>query len=139
MPPPELPRDAPVLDVLEEVVVRLHPLFRHDLRATVAHRFEGRGTLRASVTGWWGNLQARDADLALRGFGGVWGERKLEGVDADISATEEFAKLKATVSKGRATAAGNTFEDLVLALSLDKQSLVVSARTFTQAPEISLP
>ncbi len=93
--------------------------------ALAPHRFEGRGTLRASVTGWWGNLQARDADLTLRGFGGVWGERKLEGVDADVSATDEFAKLKVTVSKGRATAVGNVFEDVVLAVTLDKQNLSV--------------
>jgi hypothetical protein len=95
------------------------------LPSTAPHRFEGRATLRASVTGWWGNLTARDADLSLRGFGGVWDDRKLEGIDADLSAADEFAKLKATVTKGRATAAGNDFEDIVLAATLDKQNLSV--------------
>ncbi|MBI3565787.1 MAG: hypothetical protein HY079_11365, partial [Elusimicrobia bacterium] len=95
------------------------------LAALATRRLTGRATLRAAVTGWWGRLQVRDADLSLRGFGGVWGEKRLEGVDADASATEEFAKLKATVSSGKATLGGNAFESLAGALSLDKQRLSI--------------
>lgn len=95
------------------------------IAALAPHRLTGRATLRAAATGWWGRLQVRDADLSLRGFGGTWGERKLEGVDADASATDEFAKLKATVSSGKATLGGNAFTDLVVALTLDNQRLSV--------------
>lgn len=103
------------------------------LNATVPHKLTGKATLRAAVTGWWGRLQVRDADLALRGFGGVWGEKRLEGVDADASATEEFAKLKATVSSGKATLGGNAFSDLAGALSLDNQRLSIDRLTLSWA------
>jgi len=85
----------------------------------------GRATLRASVTGWPGRLQAREAELNLRDFGGKWGERLVSGVDADISATEEFTKVKASVSKGKATVVGNVFDEIALALSIEKQNLTV--------------
>ena len=39
--PPQLKRDAPVLDVLHPVVVGLFPLLRDDLGVTGAHRIEG--------------------------------------------------------------------------------------------------
>jgi len=93
--------------------------------ALAAHALSGRATLRASLTGWAGRLQAHDADLSLRGFGGTWGARRVDAVDADVSASDDFAKLKATVSKGEAVAVGNSFQDVVLALTLDKQSLSI--------------
>ena len=41
MPPPELPTDAPVLDVLEPVIVDLRESFWHDADAAVAHGLDG--------------------------------------------------------------------------------------------------
>lgn len=89
------------------------------------HALSGRATLRAAVTGWPGRLQAREADAALRGFGGTWGTRSVSGADADISVTDEFSKVKASVSKGKAVVFGNAFDDLAMALSIQKQNLSV--------------
>lgn len=126
----DLAADTPTLSV--EVTARDADLAKAGawLPSTSAHAFTGRGTLRAAVTGWPGRLQAHDADLTLRGFGGTWGTRRVDGVDADVSATDDFGKLKLTVSKGELVAAGNAFQDVVLALTLDKQSLSVDRLNF---------
>jgi hypothetical protein len=89
------------------------------------HALSGKGSLRASVTGWPGRLQAREAEANLRGFGGTWGPRRVEGADADIVAGDEFAKVKATVSKGKATVFGNDFDELAMALTVENQNLSV--------------
>ena len=93
--------------------------------ALAEHALMGKATLRASVTGWPGRLQARDADLALRGFGVKWGERRVDGADIDAAATEDFSKLKATVTQGKVFAIGNTFEEIAGALTLDKQNVTI--------------
>jgi hypothetical protein len=89
------------------------------------HALAGKATLRAAVTGWAGRLQAREADLNLRGFGGAWGARRIEDADADVSASEEFSKISATVSKGRATLFSNVFDELAMSLRVEKQNLAV--------------
>ena len=37
MPPPQLPRNAPRLDVFQPMIIRLFPRLRHDLRPTFTH------------------------------------------------------------------------------------------------------
>lgn len=93
--------------------------------ALAERSFAGKATLRAAVTGWPGRLQARDADLSLRGFGMKWGERRVDGADLDVSATEDFSKVKATATQGRVFAIGNTFEEIAGALTLDKQNVTI--------------
>ena len=90
-----------------------------------AHALSGKATLRASITGWPGRLQASDADLALRGFGGKWGERRVDDADLDVAATEDFAKLKAAATKGKVTAIGNVFEEIAGAMTFDKQNVTI--------------
>ncbi len=90
-----------------------------------AHALSGKATLRASITGWPGRLQAREADLSLRGFGGKWGERRVDDADVDASASEDFSKLKATVMKGKVAAIGNVFDEIAGALTVDKQNVTI--------------
>lgn len=90
----------------------------------------GKATLRVSLTGWPGRLQAREAELSLRGFGSSWGERRLEGVDLDATAAEEFTKLKAAVSQGKAFGFGTAFEEISAALTVEKQNMVVERLVF---------
>ncbi len=40
MPPPQLPRDAPVLDVVQPLVVSVHPVFRVKLDLATCHAFQ---------------------------------------------------------------------------------------------------
>ncbi|HXT00815.1 MAG TPA: AsmA-like C-terminal region-containing protein [Elusimicrobiota bacterium] len=91
---------------------------------------EGKATLRAAITGWPGRLQARDADLSLRGFGLKWDGRRVDGADIDASATEDFSKVKATATQGRVFAIGNTFEEIAGALTLDKQNVTIERLAF---------
>lgn len=95
-----------------------------------AHALAGTGSLRASVTGWPGRLQARDADLTLRGFGGAWGKRSIAGAEVYASASDEFSRVKVAVGKGKVGAFGNVFDDVALALSVEKQNLSVDRLTF---------
>lgn len=90
--------------------------------AMAPHALSGKATLHASITGWPGRLVARDADLSVRDFAGTWGARRVEGVDGEASATEEFAKLKVTTSKGTFFAIGNEFDEIALSFALDKQT-----------------
>jgi len=89
------------------------------------HALSGKASLRASVTGWTGRLQAREAEVNLRAFGGAWGDRRAEGVDADIVASDEFSKMKATIAKGKATVVGNVFDEIAMALTVESQNLSV--------------
>jgi hypothetical protein len=93
--------------------------------ALAAHELKGKATLRASVTGWAGRLQAREADLGLRDFSGVWSGRRIDGADIDASATDDFAQLKATATKGTVTAIGNVFEEIAGAVAFDKQNVTI--------------
>ncbi|MDE2510729.1 MAG: AsmA family protein [Elusimicrobia bacterium] len=93
--------------------------------AWAKHAPSGRASLRAAVTGWAGRLQAREAEVNLRGFGGTWGERRVEGVDADVNITDEFSRIKASVSKGKAFAVGNVFDEIALGLTVENQNLTV--------------
>ncbi|MFI5361123.1 MAG: AsmA-like C-terminal region-containing protein [Elusimicrobiota bacterium] len=95
-----------------------------------AHAPSGTGNLRVSVTGWPGRLQARDADLSLRGFGARWGDRRVEDADLEVAATEDFARLKATASKGKAFIVGNVFDEIAGELTLDKQNVRVERLAF---------
>ncbi|HAZ07179.1 MAG TPA: hypothetical protein DCZ01_01355 [Elusimicrobia bacterium] len=90
----------------------------------------GRATLRAALTGWPGRLQAREAELSLRGFGASWGERRLEGLDLDASSSDEFSKIKVAVSKGRVAAFGAVFDEIALAMGVEKQNMVVERLAF---------
>ena len=90
----------------------------------------GRADLRVSLTGWPGRLQAREGELTLRGFGASWGEKRLEGLDVAVTALDEFSKLKAVVSKGKASGFGAVFEDLSMALEVAKQNLVIERLSF---------
>jgi hypothetical protein len=93
--------------------------------ALAEHAVTGKATLRAAITGWPGRLQARDADLSLRGFGAKWAERRVDDADIDAAATEDFSKLKATATKGKVFAIGNTFEEIAGALTFDKQNVTI--------------
>jgi hypothetical protein len=93
--------------------------------ALEAHQPSGKATLRASITGWPGRLEAREADFSLRGFSAKWGERRVDDADIDASASEDFSKLKATASRGRVTAVGNVFEDVSGALAIDRQNVTI--------------
>jgi hypothetical protein len=85
----------------------------------------GKATLRVDVTGWPGRLQAREADLSLHGFGATWGSRSVEGADLDLSATDEFAHVKATVFRGRVSAIGHVFDGVSGAAAIDGRALTV--------------
>ncbi|MFI5344856.1 MAG: AsmA-like C-terminal region-containing protein [Elusimicrobiota bacterium] len=89
------------------------------------HALSGKASLRAAVTGWSGRLQAREAEVNLRGFGGAWGERRVEGVDADVSIGDEFTKIKASVSKGKAFVVGNVFDEIALGMTVENQNLAL--------------
>jgi hypothetical protein len=93
--------------------------------ALAAHELKGTAGLRASVTGWPGSLQVRDASLSLRGFAGVWSGRRVDGADVDATATDDFAQLKATATKGTVTAIGNVFEEIAGAATFDKQNVTI--------------
>jgi hypothetical protein len=85
----------------------------------------GKATLSGTIEGKFGALQLKDAVLVLRGFGASWGDRKVEGVDLDAFVTDEFASVKATVTKGKVFAFDNVFEELGITLSVAKQTLTV--------------
>jgi hypothetical protein len=121
----DLAGDAPTLSV--EVNARDLDLARIGALnpALARHALTGRATLRASVTGWPGRLQARDAELALRDFGGTWGERRVSGADIDATAADEFSRLSVTASKGTISALGSEFDEIAFALKVEKQNLVL--------------
>ena len=110
-------------DFTLEKAVSWHPAWER-------RSLSGKATARVSLTGWPGRLQAREAELSLRGFGAAWGERRLEGVDLDASAETEFTKLKAAVSKGKAFAFGAVFEEISAVLTVEKQNMVVERLVF---------
>ena len=85
----------------------------------------GKAALRAEIAGWPGRLRVGEAELSLRDFGAARDGRRVEGADLDVSASEDFSKLKATASKGRVTAVGNVFDDVSGALTVDGRSIVV--------------
>ncbi|MBI3287980.1 MAG: AsmA family protein [Elusimicrobia bacterium] len=93
--------------------------------AWAAHAPAGKVTLRASIEGRPGALQVKDAEVALRAFGMEWSQRRFENVDMDAAASDEFASLKASVTKGRVIAFGNSFEELAVAMTVIKQTLTV--------------
>ncbi len=91
-----------------------------------AMRLTGKSTGRVSLSGAWDQLQAHDADLSLRRFSGAWDTRHWESVDADLAVSDEFTSLKATVADGKFSWGGNVFEDIVLAINLDKNNLAIN-------------
>jgi len=120
---PSLSVEATFADVpLERAAAHYAPWAKRELA--------GKATLRVEIEGWPGRLQAREADLNLRGFGASWGDRRLDGVDLDVSATEEFSQIKATVAKGRATAYGHVFEDLSGSMTIDGRKLSIKPLVF---------
>lgn len=90
----------------------------------------GRANFRCALTGWPGRLQAREAELLLRGFGLSWGDRRLEGVDLEASAAEDFSKVKLVSSRGRISGFGAIFDDISLLLSVQGQNMVVERLAF---------
>jgi|CXWL01.1.fsa_nt_gi hypothetical protein len=97
--------------------------------AWTARAPRGKASLRAVIEGKWGALQVKEAELSLRGFDATWGSRRVEGVDLDATAADEFAELKASVTKGTLHAYDNVFEDLAFTLSVIKQTLLVENLT----------
>jgi len=85
----------------------------------------GKATVSGTIEGKFGALQLKDAVLVLRGLNASWGDRKVEGVDLDAFVTDEFASVKASVTKGRVVAFGSAFDDLAITLSVAKQTLTV--------------
>ncbi|PIR19020.1 MAG: hypothetical protein COV48_04285, partial [Elusimicrobia bacterium CG11_big_fil_rev_8_21_14_0_20_64_6] len=81
--------------------------------------------LNGTIQGKLGALQIKDAVLSLRGFGADWGDRRVEMADLDAFVTDEFASVKASVTKGRVIAYGNAFDDVLLSLSVANQTLTV--------------
>ena len=97
--------------------------------AWTARAPRGKASLRAVIEGKWGALQVKEAELSLRGFDAAWGSRRVQDVDLDATAADEFAALKASVTKGTLTAYDNVFEDLAFSLSVIKQTLSVENLT----------
>ena len=91
----------------------------------------GKATLRVDVTGWPGRLQAREADLSLRGFGMEWAGRSVEDADIDVSATDEFARVKATAARGRVKALGHVFDEISGSAAIDGRKLTVDKLLLT--------
>ena len=85
----------------------------------------GKATLTGTVDGKLGALQLKEAVLVLRGFSASWGDRKVEGLDLDAFAADEFGSVKMSVTKGKVNAYDNAFDDLTIALSVSKQTLTV--------------
>ncbi len=85
----------------------------------------GKASLSGSIEGKWGALQLKDAALSLRGFAAEWGDRRVELLDLDALVADEFASVKATVTKGRVVAYGSAFDELAITLSVLKQTLSV--------------
>lgn len=85
----------------------------------------GKAALSGTLEGKLGALQLKEAVISLRGFGADWGDRRVEVLDLDAFITEEFASVKASVTKGRVVAYGNAFDDLAVTLSVAKQTLTV--------------
>ncbi|MCR4296517.1 MAG: AsmA-like C-terminal region-containing protein, partial [Elusimicrobia bacterium] len=85
----------------------------------------GKAALSGTLEGKLGALQLKEAVISLRGFGADWGDRRVEVLDLDAFVTEEFASVKASVTKGRVVAYDNAFDDLAVTLSVAKQTLTV--------------
>jgi|GEM_PF-1570774 len=117
--------DTPTLSV--EATFSDVPLARAAVRWTPWGKYglAGKATLRVDVTGWPGRLQAREADLNLRGFGMTWGDKSVEGADIDASATDEFARVKATAFRGRVKAIGHVFDEISGSAAIDGRKLTV--------------
>lgn len=90
-----------------------------------ARKPHGKATVSGTVSGKLGALQIKDAVIILRGFEASWGDRRVEGVDLDMFVTDEFASVKASVTKGKVIAFNDTFDELAIALSVVKQTLTV--------------
>ncbi len=85
----------------------------------------GKAALSGTIEGKLGALQLKEAVISLRGFGADWGDRRVELLDLDAFVTDEFASVKAMVTKGRVVAYGNAFDDLAVTLSVANQTLTV--------------
>ncbi|MBI4062237.1 MAG: hypothetical protein HY403_12510 [Elusimicrobia bacterium] len=85
----------------------------------------GLASLSAAVAGPFGALQIKDAAFSLRDFGAAWGGWRASGVELDAAVAEEFASVKASVTKGKVVAFGNTFDEPDISLSVAKQTLSV--------------
>ncbi|MBI2387056.1 MAG: AsmA family protein [Elusimicrobia bacterium] len=85
----------------------------------------GKAALSGTIEGKLGALQLKEAVISLRGFGADWGDRRVEILDLDAFVTDEFASVKASVTKGRVVAYGNAFDDIAVTLSVAKQTLTV--------------
>jgi hypothetical protein len=92
-----------------------------------ARDLRGKAALSGTVEGKLGALQLKEAVISLRGVGADWGDRRVELLDLDAFVTDEFASVKAAVTKGRVVAFGNAFEDLAVTLSVAKQTLTVES------------
>lgn len=90
-----------------------------------ARDLRGKAALSGTIEGKLGALQLKEAVISLRGFGADWGDRRVEILDLDAFVTDEFASVKASVTKGRVVAYGNAFDDLAVTLSVLKQTLTV--------------
>ncbi len=93
--------------------------------AWAARAPRGKASLHGTIEGRLNALQVKDAELILRGFAAGWKDRRLEGVDLDAFAADEFGMVKAAVSKGKFFAYGSTFDDLAMSASIAKQTLTV--------------
>ncbi|MCM2304655.1 MAG: AsmA family protein [Elusimicrobia bacterium] len=105
-------------DAVFDELARWHPSW-------AARDPHGKAALSGTIEGRIGALQLKEAVVSLRGFGADWGDRRVEIVDLDAFVTDEFAKVKASVTKGRVVAYGNAFEDIAIDLSVAKQTLTV--------------
>jgi len=92
-----------------------------------ARELRGKAALSGTVEGSLGALQLKEAVVSLRGFGADWGDRRVEILDLDAFVTDEFASVKASVTKGRVVAYGNAFDDVAIVLSVVKQALTVES------------
>jgi len=85
----------------------------------------GKASLSGTIEGKLGALQLKDAALSLRGGALEWGDRRVELLDLDALVADEFASVKATVTKGRVVAYGSAFDELAMTLTVLKQNLSV--------------
>ncbi len=123
--------DTPTLSV--EAAFADVPLARAAQRWTPWSKLglAGTASLRVDATGWPGRLQAREAELSLRGFGVTRDGRAVEAADIDASATDEFSRVQATVARGRVKALDRVFDDVSGAVKIDGRRLTVDALAFT--------
>jgi hypothetical protein len=86
---------------------------------------KGSAAAEVSLTGTPGRWVIGRAHLRLRDAEARFAHWRVVKGDADLTATDDFARLALTLSNGAVTAFGNDFRDITLALKLARKDLQV--------------